>query len=204
MFSLGRNLVPQLVAELVRCEPATRVYLRHGLANALVGWVLAGEIDAAFVSPTPVEPDLSVMTLYTEALLLSVSVHSQYADRSRIELAELRDEAFVAAPEGSGTRYDLFQACARAGFVPKIVVEVGDVSTMENMVSTGTGVALVPESMSTYTNPNVVRIPLADQSPPRRTIGFVYPRNAQRNAAFAELLRLATRLRDSRLGRVPA
>jgi DNA-binding transcriptional LysR family regulator len=204
MFSLGRTLVPQLVAELVRREPATRVYLRHGPTNALIASVLAGEIDAAFVSPCPIEPDLSVITLYTEAVLLCVSVKSPFAQRSRIELAELRDEPFIANPEGSGTRHDLFQACARAGFVPKILVEVGDVSTMEHMVSTGTGVALVPESMCTYEHPQVVRIPLSDHTPLQRTIGFVYPRNAQRNCAFSELLRLATRVRDNRLSRVSA
>jgi LysR family transcriptional regulator, transcription activator of glutamate synthase operon len=204
MFSLGRTLVPQLVAELVRREPATRVYLRHGTTTALIASVLAGEIDAAFVSPCPIEPDLSVITLFTEAVLLCVSVQSPFANRSRIELAELRDEPFIAAPEGSGTRHDLFQACARAGFVPKIVVEVGDVSTMEQMVSTGTGVALVPEGMCTYAHPDVVRIPLSDHTPLQRTVGLVYPRNAQRNCAFLELLRLATRVRDNRLSRVSA
>lgn len=204
MFSLGRSLVPQLVAELLRREPATRVYLRHDLTNALIAAVLAGEIDAAFVSPCPVEPDLSVMTLFTEAILLCVNVQSPFAGRSRIELAELRDEPFVAAPEGSGTRHDLFQACARAGFVPRIAVEVGDVSTMEHMVSAGAGVALVPESMSTYVQPDLVRIPLSDHTPLQRTIGFVYPRNAQRNCAFSELLRLATRVRDNRVSRASA
>jgi LysR family transcriptional regulator, transcription activator of glutamate synthase operon len=204
MFSLGRSLVPTLVAELLRREPATRVYLRHGLTNALVASVLAGEIDAAFVSPCPVEPDLSVITLFTEAVLLCVSVQSPFAARSRIELAELRDEPFIAAPEGSGTRYDLFQACARAGFVPRVVVEVGDASTMEHIASTGIGVALVPESMCTYTHPDVVRIPLSDHTPLQRTVALVYPRNPQRNGAFSELLRLATHVRDNRTSRVSA
>lgn len=202
MFSLGRTLVPQIVAELVRREPATRVYLRHGLTTALIASVLSGEIDAAFVSPCPVEPDLSVITLFTEAVLLCVSVHSPFAKRSGIELAELRDEPFVATPEGSGTRHDLFQACARAGFVPKVVVEVGDVTTMEHMVGTGTGVALVPEGMCTYAHPDVVRIPLNDQTPLQRTVGLVYPRKVNRNGAFSELLRLATQARDHCKGRV--
>lgn len=204
MFSLGRTLVPQLVAELLRREPATRVYLRHDLTNALIASVLAGEIDAAFVSPCPVEPDLSVITLFTDAVLLCVGAQSPFATRSQIELADLRNEAFIAAPEGSGTRHDLFQACARAGFVPKVVVEVGDASTMEHMVSTGIGVALVPESMCTYAHPDLVRIPLSDQTPLQRTVGLVYSRNPQRNGAFSELLRLATNVRESRINRVSA
>jgi DNA-binding transcriptional LysR family regulator len=202
MFSLGRTLVPQLVAELLRREPATRVYLRHDLTSALIASVLAGELDAAFVSPCPVEPDLSVMTLFTDAMLLCVSAQSPFATRSQIELADLRDEAFIAAPEGSGTRHDLFQACAHAGFVPKVVVEVGDASTMEHMASTGIGVAVVPESMRTYEHPDVVRIPLGAQTPLQRTVGLVYSRTPQRNAAFTELLQLAANVRDSRANQV--
>jgi LysR family transcriptional regulator, transcription activator of glutamate synthase operon len=204
MVSLGRILVPQLVAELVRREPATRVYLRGGPVNGLVSSVLAGEIDAAFVSPCPIEPDLSVITLFTEPVLLCVSVRSPFAKRSSIDLAELRDEPFIATPEGSGTRHDLFQTCARAGFVPRIVVEVGEVTTMEHMVSTGTGIALVPESMRTYAHPELVRIPLSDLTPPQRTVGLVYPRNAHRNGAFSQLLGLAAQVRDNRLGRLTA
>jgi LysR family malonate utilization transcriptional regulator len=204
MFSLGRTLVPQLVAELLRREPSTRGYLRHDLTRALIASVAAGELDAAFVSPCPVEADLSVFTLFTDAVLLCVSAQSPFATRSQIELAELRDEPFIAAPEGSGTRHDLFQACAHAGFVPKVVVEVGDASTMEHMVSTGIGVALVPESMCTYAYPDVVRIPLGDRTPLERTVGLVYSRTPQRNAAFTELLRLAANVHDSRVKRASA
>lgn len=191
MFSVGLTVVPRLIAKLYKMEPAARVLLRPGRTNALVASVLSGENDAAFVSPCPLEPDLASIALFTESVVLAVAADGPLATRSFVDLSELREHPFVSLPEGSGSRYDLMQACARAGFVPKVTIEVGDMYTVEGAVGAGLGVAVVPESMRGVPHPKVVHLPLREVVPTVRTVGLVYPRNAKQHGAFAALLRLA-------------
>jgi DNA-binding transcriptional LysR family regulator len=191
MFSLGLSVVPGYIASVLAQEPGTRVQLRHGPTHALIAALLAGEIDAAFVAPCPNEPDLAVTPLFTEGVLLAVAADDPLASAASVELARLRDRAFIALPQGSGSRYDLVQACARAGFTPKITVEVGDMYTLEGAVGAGLGVSIVPRSMTGHTHPRVVRVPLAETIPTTREVGLVYPRNAPRHGALALLLSLA-------------
>lgn len=202
MFSLGLSVVPGYVARVLAREPGTRVQLRHGPTHALIAALLAGEIDAAFVAPCPNEPDLAVIPLFTEPVLLAIAAGDPLARAAAVELATLRDRPFVALPEGAGSRYDLVQACARAGFAPRITVEVGDMYTLEGAVGAGLGVSIVPRSMNEHTHPRVARVPLAEAVPTTREVGLVYPRNAPRHGALAHLLQLAAQPEKGRSKRL--
>ena len=99
------------------------------------------------------------------------------------------DRPFAALPEGSGSRYDMMQACARAGFVPAISIEVGDMFTLEGIVGAGLGVSVVPESMRGHVQPSVARIPLRESVPTRRQISLVYVRGSETRRPVTALLR---------------
>ena len=92
----------------------------------------------------------------------------------------MQDRPFVALAEGSGSRYDMMQACARAGFIPAVAIEVGDMYTLEGIVGAGLGVSVVPESMRSHAKPGGARIPLREPVPTRRQIGLVYVRGTER------------------------
>lgn len=80
-----------------------------------------------------------------ERIYVAVPSSSLYAEQQEISLAELRDEEFVML---SSAR--LFGAicngfCHDAGFYPKILFESDSPTAVQNIVSTGTGVAFWPE-----------------------------------------------------------
>jgi len=81
----------------------------------------------------------------SEKIFLAVPKDSQYSQRSCIDLAEVRDEGFIML---SSAR--LFGAlcndfCKEAGFYPKILFESDSRTAVQNIVSTGAGVAFWPE-----------------------------------------------------------
>jgi DNA-binding transcriptional LysR family regulator len=180
MFSLGPTLVPQIAATVIARDPSARLVLRHGATNALVTALLAGELDAVLVSPLPIAADLASVPVFTEGVLLAIAASDPLASRESVALAEVQHRSFVALAEGSGSRYDMMQACARAGFIPAVAIEVGDMYTLEGIVGAGLGVSVVPESMRSHATPGIARIALREPIPTRRQIGLVYVRGTER------------------------
>lgn len=198
MFSLGLSLVPRIVAEVLGQDPTMRLTLRHGATNALVTALLAGELDAVLVSPLPLAADLVSVPLFTEPLLFAIAASDALAAQGSIQLAEVRDRAFVALSEGAGSRHDLMQMCARAGFTPRIAIEVGDMYTLEGIVGAGLAVSIVPASMLHHTHPTVARLPLRETFDTLRQIGLVYVRGTETRRSVSTLIDAAARVAATR------
>jgi DNA-binding transcriptional LysR family regulator len=73
-FSLGIEVVPQIIASFLDRSAGSRVMLRQDSAVAIIESLLRGEVDAAFTSIAPVEPDVRVVPLFEEPMLLAVPV----------------------------------------------------------------------------------------------------------------------------------
>ncbi len=110
-----------------------------------------------------------------ENIYLAVPKDSAYAKQKSIDLSEVKNEGFIML---SGAR--LFGAlcnefCHNAGFHPKILFESDSRSAVQNIVSTGAGVAFWPEhSWGTADNNNVVLVPVSNPSCNRDIIIELY------------------------------
>ena len=186
-FSLGISVVPRIVARLLRASPAIRITLRQGPATAMVATLLSGGIDAAFTSISPVEPDIRVVPLFSEELLLAVGRDDPLAARERVDLAEVRERDFVAMADGSNSRGFLMRACARAGFTPRIAMETDDLFSVQGAVGAGVGVSVLPARMSDHDHPGVALVPLDEAVPTHRTICLAYRENPAREGALRAL-----------------
>ena len=117
------------------------------LATDVIAALLRGEADAAFTSVAPNEQDFVIVPLFTESLVLSVPADDPLAECSPVSLASVRDRTFIAMELGSSRRTHMVNACARAGFVPRIAVEGNDLFVVESMVGAGVGVVVVVGSL---------------------------------------------------------
>lgn len=192
-FSLGLRVVPETIAAFLHRDPAVRVVLRQGPATMTVASLLAGEIDAAFTSISPVEPDISVVPLFEEAALLAVPAGQPVGDGGPVALADVRERPFVAMGGGANSRGFLDTACARAGFRPRVVVDTDDLFSVTGLVAAGVGVSVVPASMGDHHHPGVTLLPLAEEVPTRRTVSLAYRPGTVRGPALRELCATARR-----------
>ena len=106
-----------------------------------------------------------VVPLYSEQLLLAVPPHHALASSTRpIELAQLKDEAFISIPhpQRGGLSYLSAELCMRAGFFPKAARVMSRKTTQLQLIQAGFGIALLPESMQDIAPANVSFLPLAD------------------------------------------
>jgi DNA-binding transcriptional LysR family regulator len=178
-FSLGVDLIPALIADVLAREPDAQVVLQSAPTNDLIANVLSGHLDAAVVSPSPIEPDLEIIPLPSEAPVLIVAANDPLAQRPHVDVADLRERHFVTLLDGSGSRQTTVQMCARAGFTPKVTIETGDMMAIEGMVGAGLVVSIVPARLARHGAGRIVSIPLDAPELVERSISLAYLRKAR-------------------------
>jgi len=190
-FSLGLGFVPGVLAELLGQQAGLRFHCRQTSATDVVSSLLRGEADVAFTSISPTETDFVVEPLFTESLLLAVPVDDALAERDEVSLHEARERQFIAMELGSSSRTHMVNACARAGFVPRIAIEGSDLFVVESMVGAGIGVSVVPEGMNDHRHPRVARLRIGDPASIERTIFLAYLRTTALHPSVQALARIA-------------
>jgi LysR family transcriptional activator of glutamate synthase operon len=191
-FSLGIDLVPQLLSSVLKRLPDTHVVLKSGGTNSLISRVLSGELDAAIVSPPPIEADLEVIPLASEPSVLIVGADDPLVTRGAVDIADLRDRAFVALAEGNGSRQTLFQSCARAGFTPRVSIEVSDMLAVSGVVSAGLAISIIPARLASYASGRVLRVPLIAPGVANHIIALAFLRRALGNPSLLALREIST------------
>lgn len=98
-----------------------------------------------------------------EKIYLAVPKNSEYARFDSIDLKNVSEEGFVMLSSSRLFGIICEKFCNAAGFYPKILFESDSPSAVQNIISTGTGVAFWPEySWGTVNNDNVKLLPIAE------------------------------------------
>ncbi|WP_419735246.1 LysR family transcriptional regulator [Pseudomonas sp. COR18] len=108
---------------------------------------------------------VQILPLFSERLLLAVPPdHALAGSTEGIDLALLRDEAFISIPhpQRGGLSYLSAELCMRQGFFPKAARVVSRKTTQLQLIQAGFGIALLPESMRDIAPANIHFLPLSD------------------------------------------
>ncbi|MGY2084431.1 LysR family transcriptional regulator [Blastococcus sp. SYSU DS0539] len=163
-------LLPRIAAAFRKRAPAAALVAQgEMLTPAQVEALLDGRLDVGFGRLVFAVPELSTRVVETEPLTIVLPADHRLAKEAAVDLRDLAEEAFLSLPGRWGsTFYDLtIQACADAGFSPRIVQEVSQTATLVSFVAAGFGVALVPQSCHHITVTGAVHRPL--KGPPLET-----------------------------------
>lgn len=112
-----------------------------------------------------------------ENIFLAVPKGSEYASLRSVELERVKDEEFVLLSSSRQFGIICNKFCSSAGFLPKILFESDSPSAVQNIISTGSGVAFWPEySWGNVNNKNVVLLPISSPVCSRELIIELYDR----------------------------
>jgi DNA-binding transcriptional LysR family regulator len=112
--------------------------------------VLRGETDVAVVHeydllPRPLDPLFERRELRLDPVVIAVPAsHSLAAAGGPVPLSDLSGLPFLAPRDTTSCAEMIQRACARAGFVPRIVARATDFGVLLSLVAAGAGVTLVP------------------------------------------------------------
>ncbi|MFD6061424.1 LysR family transcriptional regulator [Rhodococcus wratislaviensis] len=158
----GQTELSSLARSVRRRYPLIDLVLEGAtVSGQILDEIWEGQLDLGIVSDAVSHPHVLTRQISVEYLSALLPSDHPLADRKSIDLAELRDETFVANPAATGStlRRDLLAACRDAGYTPNIVQETTDGIVLTALVAAGVGVALVPGDVQTYPN-RVVLVPL--------------------------------------------
>jgi DNA-binding transcriptional LysR family regulator len=188
------SFFPSLVHSFRTRYPEIRIVLQDMASSSQIIALQARELDAGIIrTPPRFKPpaDITATTLLNDPLVVAVNSTHPLHSRREINLSELRNERFVFYPRSYGIGiYDYFiQLCGKRSFVPEIVQEAREASTIIGLVATGLGIAVVPSSLRYIGIPNVVYLPLADED--AMTALLLVCRAGEANSRIANLSRMA-------------
>ncbi|MBP2322566.1 DNA-binding transcriptional LysR family regulator [Kibdelosporangium banguiense] len=144
----GVALVPPAMAQLHKHHPGLQIDLKLIDPEDPLPEVEQGRADVAIVvfpRSNPARGNVQLIHLMNDPLRAVLPRGHRLASKRVLDLADLADEPWVGSDWTPGPCQDLMlNACAAAGFTPKVTVESEDYATTQGFVAAGLGVAMVP------------------------------------------------------------
>lgn len=147
LYSISYGVLPTALRMWRGRYPDVRVRLfEHRRADDLTAAMAAGQADIA-LGPPPIDWDGPTRYIGTEEFLVVTHTADPAAasgDAPQVHLTDLADREWVHFTPDSGLADILDQACATAGFHPRIAVRTEQAPAAANYASAGLGPTLVP------------------------------------------------------------
>ncbi|MDB6082755.1 MAG: hypothetical protein JWN43_636 [Gammaproteobacteria bacterium] len=112
----------------------------------------------------PVPSGIFFEEWYRAPLVLAMASDHPFSRRRAVRVDELRDQPLIMYPReaGIGLYWQVIRLCSKAGFRPRIVREVLELTTIIGLVDAGVGIAIVPADTKSIRLDGVTYVPLRD------------------------------------------
>ena len=111
---------------------------------------------------TSEKDDYVLRDVKKEHIFLAVPKQSVYAEKENVNLSDVKNENFIMLSNARLFGVICNKFCSAAGFTPKILFESDSPSAVQNIISTGAGVAFWPDySWGKMKNKNIALLPIS-------------------------------------------
>jgi DNA-binding transcriptional LysR family regulator len=169
--SAGATVVPRAVAGFHERYPEVELSMREAEPGPAAAMLKAGDVDLALLYDHPamsLMPDLELTHLMDDCYDALLPASHPLADRRKLALKDLADEAWIVSTDNNGCRTITSATCREAGFEPRVAFEADDTLASQALVAGGVGVTLMPRMALTAVHPGAVARALRDA--PRRRV----------------------------------
>ena len=141
--STAASRLPPLLSRYHGKYPAVRVELTTGTTDALIESVLNRKVEAAFVAECNPRPQLELLPVFTEELVLIAPRSHPKVRRPQ----DVRADTIIGFPTGCTYRRLLQEWLATGRVAPEKLLELSSYHAIVACVASGTGVAFAPRSV---------------------------------------------------------
>lgn len=145
LLTFGFTILPDIIGKFNHVYPDVDFELHQNTAVVIAGQLMRGEVDLCLLHPLEDRHDWVWNTLFEEELFIYVPITHPAALQSAVRLDMFATDPFIGFKKGYGMRVITDRLCREAGFAPRIKFEGDDVATAAGLVSSGLGVALLPD-----------------------------------------------------------
>jgi molybdate transport repressor ModE-like protein len=186
----GRWLMPRLLTAIQKAHPQVRPIIHEGSTSSLLPRLIAGELDAAIVHFPIDDPELHLVPLFSEELVLLVNNKHPWAKLETISLEELATQPLLLAPRNTALRRIIDRAAGaqRLAFTPQ--AEIDGVRLLTSLAFEGFGPAIVPATaIPAWITGDFTRVSIPQL--PRRVVGWASRKRPVPNKPTRAVLEIA-------------
>ena len=196
--SLNLTLIPRALASFAVEHPGVDLTLRTFEATAMADGLRRGALDLAVVAGAPAESLTGLLTqqLYREPFIAIVRRDDPLARHDRMPLRRLADRDLVLVPRDSYTGALVHEACARAGFEPRLRLAVASGEALRETVRSGLGITVLPAGYLAAEDSDLRAVELTNPTPSRSVLMAEAAERQRSHAAdaFAQVLTTAAKV----------
>jgi LysR family transcriptional regulator, hydrogen peroxide-inducible genes activator len=193
--------LPECLQSFHQQQPKAQVIVQEDTTDNLLKKVAAGEVDIAIAALPITERHLEVEPLFEEELLLVTSTDHPLAHKKAIRTSDIEELPFVLLGEAHCLSDNVVNFCRQKSFHPVSVERTSQLSMVQELVTLGHGVSLVP-AMACARDTSSSRVYRSLSGPkPTRTIAMItnpYRYHSQLVRRFREHLKRSTTARAGR------
>jgi DNA-binding transcriptional LysR family regulator len=154
--------LPRVVARFQRAYPRVRLRLTPGGSVEQLDAIRQGRCDVGFM---PFKQDVAPLeseVVARAALVAILPARHALTRETSLELAQLAQEPFIFLKQQSEPQvYEYFRShCAKAGFEPRVIMEIEHVEALLSFVAAGIGVSCAPSLVERVRFHGVKTVPL--------------------------------------------
>jgi LysR family transcriptional regulator, hydrogen peroxide-inducible genes activator len=176
--------LPALLPEVRRRFPRLELILREDQPSRLVALLSAGQLDLALLA-LPVAGDLATAPIARESFLAAAQRGAALIGRGKLTEPDLDDQTMLLLDDGHCLDDQVLEMCKRAGAVGS-AVRATSLLTLVQMVASGLGITLLPETSVTTLIQKHGPVALVEfaEPVPGRTIGMAWRSSSGRLREF--------------------
>jgi len=145
IYSVGLYDMSRAMQDFMRRYPKAKVRLEYLRPDKVYEAVLNSEVDLGIVSYPMQTPELSVIPLRSERMVLVCHPKHHLAVRSAVTAEHLQDEDFVAFDRELPIRKEIDRYLRQRSVNVRVVMEFDNIETIKQAVEIGAGISILPE-----------------------------------------------------------
>ncbi|QAY67540.1 LysR family transcriptional regulator [Paenibacillus protaetiae] len=143
---LGVDLIPNLIRDYQKLNPAITFELSQGDKGTILNQVEEGQSDLMITSEKPVNDTFEWVPMLSLPLYLVVSADHRLAKKPSVSLGEITGEPFVGLRHNCSLKNSLLTRVHHMNFTLASTYDAEDLQTVAGFVAAGLGISVLPKT----------------------------------------------------------
>lgn len=143
--SLCTYYLTDLLQEYTLLYPDVELKVKFGIGSEFRNLLRKNMMDLAFIlEESSSDSDLVNTPLWNEPIVMVVSPSHKLASFSQVHPKDLQEQRLIFIESGISYQSALEESLAKAGIIPKTILEICHIPTIKQMIINGLGITLLP------------------------------------------------------------
>ena len=145
IYSVGLHDMSRCMQDFMRQYPKAKVRLEYQRPNKVYDAVLNGEVDLGIVSYPVASPDLNVIPLRSERMVVACLPEHPLAQFEAVTAEQLQGMEFIGFDRDLSIRKEVDRYFRGRSVGIKVVMEFDNIETIKQALQIGAGISVLPE-----------------------------------------------------------